>query len=284
MSDPAYCIWIVSPPGYLHSRCFEEVALALRAAFAELGHEAPIVTDPVEVTGTAIVLGPHLLGASPPAVKARLVLYNLEQIQEGGPVITAGYLDLLKRHAVWDYSARNIAALKRAGVSAQLCGVGYVPALTRIPLSFYQDIDVAFVGSITPRRERVLGELQSFGLKVFVGVNLYGEERDKIFGRSKIALNVHTYDAQVFEIVRVSYLLANRICVVSEVGRDRALEAPFQRGVAFATYNEVGAACRVLLRDTERRRRIATAGFEAFSAMSQAAMLKSALDTLPAGG
>ena len=36
--------------------------------------------------------------------------------------------------------------------------------------------------------------------------------------RSKIVLNLHQYDAQVFEIVRVSYLLANRRAVVSERG------------------------------------------------------------------
>ena len=37
-----YCIWIVSPPGYSHSRCFEEVALSFQAAFLELGYRVPV--------------------------------------------------------------------------------------------------------------------------------------------------------------------------------------------------------------------------------------------------
>jgi hypothetical protein len=283
MSAAAFCIWIVTPPGYLHSRCFEEVAMALSDAFAELGHKAPIVTDPAQVVGTAIVLGPHLLGDAPPAVNARLVLYNLEQIQDGSPWMTPAYVALMKRSIVWDYSRRNIAALARLGVKAQLCGVGYAPVLTRITHAVFQDIDVAFVGSMTPRRQHVLGALQASGLKLFAGMNLYGAERDAIYGRAKVVLNIHTYDAQVFEIVRVSYLLANRICVVSETGLDRELEAPFQRGVAFAAYGELVAACRVLVRDAGRRRAIANAGFEAFAAMPQSTMLRNALAGLPAG-
>ena len=36
-ADGGYCIWIVSPPGCSHSRCFEEVAQGLSESFAELG-------------------------------------------------------------------------------------------------------------------------------------------------------------------------------------------------------------------------------------------------------
>ena len=34
----AYCIWVVSPAGYAHSRAFDDVAVGLRDAFAELGY------------------------------------------------------------------------------------------------------------------------------------------------------------------------------------------------------------------------------------------------------
>jgi hypothetical protein len=80
--------------------------------------------------------------------------------------------------------------------------------------------------------------------------------------------------------VRVSYLLANRLCVVSEVGFDRTLEDPFAKGVAFAPYGELVAACRFLVDRPDARRRIAGAGFEAFKAMPQAPMLERALRTL----
>ncbi len=43
----SYTIWIVTPPGYIHSRCFEEVALSLQEAFEALGYDVPMVNTPV---------------------------------------------------------------------------------------------------------------------------------------------------------------------------------------------------------------------------------------------
>ena len=47
------------------------------------------------------------------------------------------------------------------------------------------------------------------GANVIPVFGLYGPPRDALIARSKIILNMHLYDAKVFEIVRVSYLLAN---------------------------------------------------------------------------
>jgi hypothetical protein len=276
----AYCIWIVSPPGYLHSRCFEELALSLSEAFAELGFAAPIVTDPGQARGVAIVLGANLLKSWPGPLPERMVLYNLEQVHLGSTWFDQSYLDILSRHPVWDYSALNVTALARLGIEATLCGVGYSPGLTRIPHAFAQDIDVAFVGSLNPRRSQALQAMRNARLNVHAAVGVYGAERDALFARAKMVLNLHYHEAQVFEIVRVSYLLANRLCVVSEVGLDRALEDPFARGVAFAPYGELVAACRFLVQRQDARRRIANAGYEAFRAMPQAPLLKAALDRL----
>jgi hypothetical protein len=276
-----FSIWIVSPPGYLHSRCFEEVALALGEAFAELGHTAPIVTDPAAIEGTAVVLGANLLPHMPQPLPERLILYNLEQVQPGSPWFDQAYIDLLRRYPVWDYSNRNIAALAALGVTASLCGIGYSPGLTRVPHAMVQDIDIAFIGSMGERRSVALEAMRRQGFKVFAGVGLYGAERDAIFSRAKIVLNLHYYEAQVFEIVRVSYLLANRLCVVSEVGLDQELEAPFRQGLAFVQYRDLLAVCHHLLQRPEERRRLANAGFEAFKARPQAAMLKAALAALP---
>jgi hypothetical protein len=274
----AYCIWIVTPSGYPHSRCFEELALSLSEAFAELGFAAPVITDPYQARGTAIVLGANLLKSWPGPVPDRMVLYNLEQVHLGSTWFDAAYLDLLKRHQVWDYSALNVAALARLGIHATLCGVGYTSGLTRIPLAFAQDIDVAFVGSLNPRRSQALQAMKNARLNVQAAVGVYGAERDALYARAKVVLNLHYHEAQVFEIVRVSYLLANRICVVSEVGLDQALENPFAKGVAFAPYGELVEACRFLVQRPDARRRIAGAGFEAFKSMPQAPMLKAALE------
>jgi hypothetical protein len=270
-----YCIWIVTPQGYRHSRCFEEVALSLREAFAALGHDAPIVTEASAITGRAIALGPHMLGAM--ACPDDAILYNFEQVYQNPLLMTPAYAALLGRHPVWDYSVRNIEALAAHGIKAALCGVGYMPGLTRIAPLAGKDIDVLFIGSMNPRRGLVLDQIVSQGAVVKVAFDCYGPERDALIARAKIVLNLHFYEAKLFEIVRVSYLLANRVCVVSETGLEPELEAPFAGGVAFAGYGGLATACLRLLADPDMRARIAAKGFEQIRGQSQLEMLKRAL-------
>jgi hypothetical protein len=271
-----FCIWIVTPPGYLHSRCFEELALSLNEAFAALGYDAPIVTDAAAVRGTAVVLGAHMLRGERPE---DLILFNLEQLYQLGELNPA-YAEVLHSHPVWDYSALNLQALAAAGIKASLCGVGYMPGLTRIPPAPVKDIDVLFVGSMNPRRGHVLDRIAKGGAKTVVAFESYGAERDALIARAKIVLNIHFYEAKQFEIMRVSYLLANRVCVVSESGQDADLEAPFAGGVAFAPYDELPGACWRLLKSESERLRISEKGFEQMRAQSQVAMLERALSAL----
>jgi hypothetical protein len=273
-----FSIWIVTPPGYSHSRCFEEVALSLHEAFKALGRNVPVVTDAGELRGTVIVLGGHLLPKLPPAapLPTDLIIFNLEQIYLGSPWLEPHYVALLKQYPVWDYSRQNIAALAGIGVTAALCGVGYMPALTRIAPA-QKDIDVLFIGSENARRFKVLSEIGASGVTLVAVFDFYGEKRDALIARAKIVLNMHFYDAKVFEIVRVSYLLANRACVVSETGQDPELEAPLAGGVAFAPYDGLAPACLGLLRDDAARESVAEKGFERMRALSQVDMLERAL-------
>jgi hypothetical protein len=269
----------VTPPGYIHSRCFEEVALGLHEAFATLGYDAPVVTDPRAIRGAPIVLGCNLLpqmGLTPPA---DAILYNLEQITEGSAWINSAYLDLLRRYRVWDYAQRNIEALARVGVIAAHCAIGYMPALTRIPPADAQDVDVLFVGSVNERRQKVLTDIQRAGKIVKVGHGLYGEARDAHIAAARIVINLHFYESQVLEIVRISYLLANRICVVSETGFDPGLDAQLAGAVAFAPYEGLMNTCLDLLDDDGARRAQAADGFAVFSRQSQTPLLKHALET-----
>src|SRR6266850_3218057 len=278
MSSRHFSIWIVSPPRYLHSRCFEEVALSLQAAFATLGFDAPIVTDPAQISDWTLVLGANLLPSMSIALPPRLILYNLEQIQKDSVWLKAAHIGLLRRYPVWDYSERNIGALRELyGIAnVTLCGIGYMPVLSRIAPAA-EDIDVLFIGSLNQRRKAVLEEIAGYGKKVSAAYNLYGEQRDDVIARARLVLNLHFYEAQVFEIVRVSYLLANRKCVVSETGHHEGLEAPLRQEVAFAPYEHLTGACLQLLQNNEERDRLAAAGFESFRACSQVPMLKRAL-------
>ncbi|MET0181745.1 MAG: hypothetical protein ABW199_02545 [Caulobacterales bacterium] len=269
----------VTEPG---NHCFAEVALALQGAFAELGHVAPIVSE-VRKEGVPIVLGGLVLDKFNLPPDRPAVIYNFEQVSPNSPFFQGGYLAAMKRYDTWDYSPRNIEALKALGVDAALCGVGYAPSLSRIPPAPTKDIDIVFVGQFHPRRHAILSALHDAGCSVVAaGSGCYGAERDQLYARAKIVLNIHYFDAHVFEIVRVSYLLANEICVVSEIGLDQSLEAPFADSVAFAPYEKLVETCLALLSDEEKRTLIAREGRKAFAAMSQTPMLERALETFPA--
>jgi len=118
-------------------------------------------------------------------------------------------------------------------------------------------------------------------LKTQKSHNSYGTERDQWIARAKLILNLHFYDAHIFEMVRVSYLLANRKCVVSETGLDAQMEAPVRDGVAFVDYDKLVPTCQFLLSDGEARRRYADRGYECFRALPQVPMLQHALTAIP---
>ena len=274
-----YCIWVVSPPGYVHSHVFDEIAIGLKNGIFKLGFEAPIVRDVEDIVGQAIVLGCNLipqLGVSD--ISKNLTLFNLEQIQLSSPWMSQSYLNILRSYPVWDYSYRNIQELKKLGINnVTHCGIGYEPELTKIPPS-EEDIDVLLYGSLSDRRINILKELKNKGLNVVGLFGAYGEKRDKYIARSKIILNIHYYEARVFEIIRVSYLLANKKFVISEVGQDNDLEKPFAKGMVFSTYKELVEKCIEYLKEEGHRKEIAEKGFNVMKQRPQSVFLKQALD------
>ncbi len=275
-----YCIWIVCPPGYAHSQTFDELALGLSCAFRELGYNAPIVRDITELTAYPIVLGCNLvpsLGNVP--IPKNSIMFNAEQIQPGSPWMVESYINLLRSHQVWDYSRHNIASLTKLGVTnVRFCGIGYVPELTKIKPAPEKDIDILLYGSLNERRLNILKQLHQIGLKLEALFGVYGVERDHYISRAKIVLNIHFYETKVFEIVRVSYLLANKKFVISEPGNDQELESPFRDGLVFAPYNGLVEECVKYLREDNLRTEIAEKGFASMKSLCQVQFLKKVLE------
>jgi hypothetical protein len=217
---------------------------------------------------------PHLRS---PDLPGNLILFNLEQIQLDSPWMLPSYLEILRAYPVWDYSYRNIQELKKLGVdNVTHCGIGYEPELTRINQS-KEDIDVLLYGTLNDRRMDILKELKRNGLKVIGLFGAYGEERDNYIARSKIILNIHYYQAHVFEIVRASYLLANKKFIISEAGQDADLEKPFAGGIVFSPYKRLVETCIEYLKEERARKEISEKGFEIIRKRPQSAFLKQAL-------
>ncbi len=273
-----YAVCVVTPPDYPHSEAFREVAVTLHDGLLALGHDVILADGPASPGRRVIVLGVNLLRHATSAVAADSILYNLEQVSPESPWFPAQSIEQLRRRQVWDYSERNIAALADLGIrGVRHVPIGYVAALTRIAATA-EDIDVLFVGSLNERRLHVLEALRLRGLRVEAVFGVYGAARDALIARARIVLNIHFYAARVFEVVRVSYLLANRRFVVSEHGADLDEEGAFSEGVAFAEYDELVDSCVHYLERPVLRQRIAAQGLALMQGRDVRPYLRRALD------
>jgi hypothetical protein len=173
-----------------------------------------------------------------------------------------------------------VDALRDLGIgNTRLCRIGYVSEISHISQlpDDDQDIDVLFYGSINSRRSSILDHLKKKGLKVRSLFGAYGMRRDRFIARSKIVVNIHFYDTKVMEILRLSYLMANKRFVISERGNDELLERPFEEGMVFVDYDSIVDGCLAYIEKPAERRKIADKGFQIFRTCDQTAYLRQAL-------
>lgn len=272
-----FAVLIISLPDYPHSEAFREVGETIHYALLDLGYDS-ILTSHADISDRQyIILGSNLLPFYNVKISLNSIIYNLEQVSLDSPWFQPTVLDVLRQHVVWDYSQSNIEQLARLGItSVQHVPIGYVPQLSRIPKA-EEDIDVLFYGSINERRLSILQELKTHGVKVHVLFGAYGAERDAIIARSKIVLNIHFYEAKVFEIVRVSYLLANQRFVIAERGINSREEAELASGVVLADYDDLVTICLDFLSRPEDRIGIAETGFQLMSQRTETDYLKTVI-------
>jgi len=271
-----WSICVLRPLGYPHSRAFDEVGQALHAGFAELGIDAPLIGDLAHAQGTTIIIGANLLPLMPGArLPKDAIIYNLEQVDPGSPWMQEGYLTLLRKHRVWDYASQNVSRLAKLGVTVEgICEIGHAAVLERIQPAPEQDIDVLFYGSIGERRQATLDALAARGLKVMAVSNLYGHLRDDLVVRAKVVVNIHHFPAKVLEIVRLSYLMANGVPIVSEPGAEPGEDAPYAEAIAFTPYDGLVERCADLVADAQARAALGAQAQACFRARPQAEFLR----------
>jgi len=92
------------------------------------------------------------------------------------------------------------------------------------PITTEKDIDVLFIGTVTPRRNKILAELKK---NVSVNIeNVYGREANKLFNRAKVILNIHGGNYADTE-TRIFEVLAGKGFLVTE---KLSSESPFKSG------------------------------------------------------
>ncbi|MDR3096744.1 MAG: hypothetical protein LBV73_06685 [Paraburkholderia sp.] len=269
----------IQPRGYPHTGAFREYALGLETAFAALGAQVDAADNQLLMgEGVNFVLGAHLL-APGMALPPNTVVINLEQMRTSWAGQLPHYLDLLRKHLVLDYSQSNVERIREAtgNQHIHILTPGYMPQLTRIVAAPERDVDVLFYGVINERRQKILDAMRASGLVVHHLLGIYGAERDRWIARSKIVLNVHCYGDKIHEVIRTSFLLANRKAVVSECESDTEIDDDLREALVAVPYDEIVQTCIALVKDDARRREVEQRGFEVFTRRDQAALLAAVL-------
>lgn len=264
MSPRPVHICRVAPEGYVHHRAFDEVVETLEYAARTLGYPVDVVWNALPQDGLNLVVGAHLLEpAVARAFTPATVVCNFEPIDLQTTFTDWSRLDAVRGATVWDYSVRNVEYIRAltGNVNVTHVPIGYAPGLSRIAPAGSQDIDVLFYGSLNDRRAHILDQLDARGLTVMRAFGVYGEERDALIARAKVVLNVHYYEARILELVRVSYLLANRKAVVAEYDERTELADDLKDGLRLGRYDELVESVVQLVSDDEARRSLEANGF-----------------------
>ena len=266
-----YNVCLISPPNYIHVLAFWELAELIHFSLIELGHESTLQFKKMEKDATNIVFGCHLLNPELiPQIPKSTIFINTEQIYLNENRWNNTIFEWAKYFEFWDYSEKNILKFKDIGIpNVKLLKIGFQKELSRIEKSTHQDIDILFYGSMNERRQKILTQLEARGLKVKSVVGLYGNERDQLIARSKVVLNHHFYTSEIFEIVRVFYLLSNAITVVGEVNPTTSIDETYKNAIYAAPYDGIVEACEKLIQDTSCREAAAMHGYEVISKLPQ---------------
>lgn len=235
-------ICIIRPTGYIHSLVFKETADLLMYSLQALGHKAVVAFNNIDVTKINIVIGIHLLDGDfidqmPPST----IILNTEPLENVISNWRGKILEYCESGLeIWDYNDVNIAYLQNNGVkNVKKLHFGYQSELQTININQKRDIDVLFYGSTSTRRELILNELTNRGLKVQTLFGVYGDERDEWISRAKVVLDHNNYDYNIFNVVRVFYLLTNGAAVVSEASDSTIIEPQFKEGVIASPYDKI---------------------------------------------
>lgn len=267
-----------------HHEMYRDLIAALGGGLAELGHPWTTGVNTLVSGAVNILVGSTIFAARHYRLAEQLrgrpyVVYQLEQLDCAAGLLREWpeYLDLLRDAAwIWDYSPAGAEFLRREGFRR----VSHLPPAHHPALESFRPrpipgLDVAFCGSPSPRRARLLEALAAAGIRGAHSSGLYGEERDRLLAGARIALNLHAWDGlRQLETVRLSHLLANHCFVISET----ADHNPYGDGVVYADYDELVPACQSWLsRPEEERRRVAERGYAQLRRRSMADELRRVL-------
>ena len=172
--------------------------------------------------------------------------------------------------AIFDLNRGAIRAFARRGVGAQPFQLGYTQRWDHRSNRKERDLDLLFMGSHSPRRDRYLAEfaeaLWRWHCRFVLSDNsspnfapsgryLADEAKWDALTRSKVLLNIHQGIVPYFEWARVVQTMANGCVLMTEHSTDFAPLEPGEHFLSAALHNAALVA-ETLLEDPDERERL----------------------------
>jgi glycosyltransferase involved in cell wall biosynthesis len=257
---------------YLWIECFKELGINFKAR--EVGEFQGF--DP---HAQNILFGYNCVPFNESFKKAKITIIQLEQLDEGNrwwkhcePWLKSGL-------PIIEYSQKNMEFLEAKGIPAKLVQPAFHPKMQNVKFQKHRDIDVLFIGAVPKgsRRWKLLTKLQDMGYEVQNPL-AYGRYRDDYLSRAKLVLNIHFFkdeekgDFEVFESIRVSYLLNNGVPVLSEESSHNPY--PYVKCVS---YDNLIEETQKLLEDDWGREKYAKKCFQEFKKVKMLKNIKEVL-------
>jgi len=256
---------------FFHESTFMEIAVSLYNQLKNIYNCQLVHKIEDSDTSLYILFGAHALITSPPI---NYIVYQLEQTGiENRSCFSKEYIYILNNaQYIFDYSIENkkyiISILKKELHSKYfIVNLGFSQSLINCPKYKKKTIDVLFYGSKCPRREKIKKLLDETNLKVeFFWNSIWGEKRNSLIGKSKIILNAHYFEDAILEVPRITHCIANKVCVVSEPGRNINTNLSYSPYIHFAdTPEKIVQKCKELCANDTLRKTTCNAAFRWFS-------------------
>lgn len=254
---------------------FLEVIESLRWGFIDLGFECTFRINEVDRSCVNIAFGwvnafnNGLMDVYPVGT----ILYNFEQWSHRQLTDDPLFHLIAERFQIWDYSQANILRWRELNPKFEpyYAQVSFAPSLAKIDTAVDKDIDILYIGSLdASRAEKVMACQRNIGVNrnsVVTVSGMWGDKRDEFIARSKLLLNLSYPNSPhtTFEIVRVSYYLANKKAVVCEYHPGLEIEDDLREVLKFVPADEFAVCCDQLVHDAAGRESYAEACFEVFA-------------------
>ena len=220
----------IEPKNFKHAASWYELAELIQHGFLRAGFDCSTSINRFAPNRRNIVFGVmHVTPEMERLIPKDTLFFNTEQlITLSEEFHHQSYMNIRflaqKGYEFIDYSEHNVKVLESWGAPAViLMPLGYVPELDRLQKA-KPVYDLLFYGGRNQRRIEVLNQIRNAGVNLHYLNGVYGPDRDNFIEQSKVVLNLHLYPSEIFELVRVNYLMHNKVCVLTELNASTKIE------------------------------------------------------------